>query len=205
MKFLLALFFTGCVTLNAQHTTGKTTGSPESGFIALTAFKTLVENKLVLFNDILQQGNGSPKWYRTYLEVQNEYGKMDLAYAVFKERLINCIRYNDNKNKALNCISSNAINIDSLSKGFLSKIDAAMNGNVNENTTAGSAKLKSATLTPLTAKAAIDMVDYVFSFIAKARDNRRKQLDILQDEILSDRYKLKSFGSIVKYRTGNGR
>ncbi|GAB3426126.1 hypothetical protein [Niabella aquatica] len=53
---------------------------------------------------------------------------------------------------------------------------------------------------PLTARAAIDMVDYMFSLIAKARDNRQKQLDILQSELLSDRYKLKPFGSIVKYR-----
>ncbi|MGC4231795.1 MAG: hypothetical protein QM594_02195 [Niabella sp.] len=205
MKFLLALFFTGCVTLNAQNTTGKATGTHESGFIALTTFKTLVENKLTLFNDILQQGNESPKLYRTYLEVQNEYGKMDLAYAVFKERLINCIRNNDNKKKALDCIASKAIDIDALSGAFLSKIDGVLYGEINENTAAGNARLKSITFNPLTAKAAIDMVDYVFSSIAKARDNRRKQLDILQDEILSDRYKLKSFSSIVKYRIGNGR
>lgn len=202
MKFLLALFLTGgCVTLSAQNSTGRVTDVPESGFVALTAFKTLVENKLALFNDILQQGNESPKLYRTYLNVQNEYGKMDLAYTVFKERLINCVRYNDSKKKALDCIASKAINIDSLSKEFLSKIDAALDGNMNDNTTAGSAKAINAVFNPLTAKAAIDMVDYVYRLIEKSRDNRQKQLDALQAEILSDRYKLKSFSSIVKYRT----
>ncbi len=197
MRYLFVLLLLGRLSLSAQNSDGS-----ESGFVALTAFKTLVENKLTLFNDMLRQENGKSNMYSVYLDVQNEYGKMDIAYSVFKERLINCIRNNAHKKKALDCIGSKAINIDSLSKGFLSKIDVALNGNTNNSATAGSAKNRSTALSPLTARAAIDMVDYMFSLIAKAKDNRQKQLDILQAELLSDRYKLKSFGSIVKYRAG---
>lgn len=197
MRYLFVLLLLGRLSLSAQNSDGS-----ESGFVALTAFKTLVENKLTLFNDMLRQKNGKSNMYSVYLDVQNEYGKMDIAYSVFKERLINCIRNNAHKKKALDCIGSKAINIDSLSKGFLSKIDVALNGNTNNSATAGSAKNRSTALSPLTARAAIDMVDYMFSLIAKAKDNRQKQLDILQAELLSDRYKLKSFGFIVKYRAG---
>jgi hypothetical protein len=197
MRYLFVLLLLGRLSLSAQNSDGS-----ESGFVALTAFKTLVENKLTLFNDMLRQENGKSNMYSVYLDVQNEYGKMDIAYSVFKERLINCIRNNAHKKKALDCIGSKAINIDSLSKGFLSKIDVALNGNTNNSATAGSAKNRSTALSPLTARAAIDMVDYMFSLIAKAKDNRQKQLDILQAELLSDRYKLKSFGFIVKYRAG---
>lgn len=205
MKFLLVFIFIGGIAINAQNTADRTTAANESGFVALAAFKTLVENQLILFNDMLWQENGSPKIYKTYMDIQSEYGKLDLAYAVFKEHLINCARYNENKKKALACIAAKAMNIDSLSKGFLLKIDAALNENINESITSEKVKQKNTLFNPLPAKTALDIADYIFSLVTKAKDNRQKQLDALQAEILSDRYKLKSFSSLVKYRIGDRR
>lgn len=47
------------------------------------------------------------------------------------------------------------------------------------------------------------MVGYVFNLIERAKDNRQKQLGVLQAEIWSDRYRLKPFNLIVKYCIGN--
>ncbi len=193
MKFLFFLLWLSPLLLSAQNDRGA-----ERGFVALTTFKILVEDKLTLFNDILRQDEGSGRMYGTYLDVQNEYGKMNLAYSVFRERLVNCVRNNEHRKKALECIGSRALNIDSLSNEFILKIDAAL----SRETGAGMIRKNISTVNPLTAKTAIEMVDYVYSIISRTRENRQKQLDILQAELQSERYELKPFTSLVQYRKG---